>query len=62
MNDGGVFRVLTVVDGFTCRRLMPMVDTSLSGVREVCDLDTLVCYRGQLVDLLGTAVSSRSAA
>lgn len=45
--DGRRFRVLVVVDDFTRECLTLLVDTSLSGVRVVRELDRLVALRGR---------------
>jgi putative transposase len=46
--DGRRFRVLTVVDDHTRECLAPVADTSLSGLRVVRELDTVIARRACL--------------
>jgi putative transposase len=47
LSDGRRFRILNVVDDFTRECLASVVDTSLSGVRVVRELDRLYYQRGR---------------
>ena len=61
--DGRHFRVLAVVDDFTCECLCLVADMSLSGVRVVRELDVLIGRRGRpaaIVSDNGTELTSRA--
>lgn len=45
--DGRRFRVLAVIDDYTRECLALIADTSLSGVRVVRELDTVIAWRGR---------------
>ena len=63
LNDGRRFRILNVVDDFTRECLASVVDTSLSGVRVVRELDRLCDLHGQplmIVSDNGTELTSRA--
>ena len=47
LDDGRRFRMLNVVDDFTRECLASVLDTSLSGVRVVRELDQLCCVHGR---------------
>ena len=46
LSDGRRFRILCIVDDFSRECLTTVVDTSLSGVRVVRELEQLICTRG----------------
>jgi putative transposase len=47
LNDGRRFRILKVVDDFTRECLTSLIDTSLSGVRVIRELDRLCELHGR---------------
>jgi putative transposase len=51
--EGRRFRILTVVDDYSRENLALVADTSLSGLRDCCDLDRAIAERG----MPGTIVS-----
>lgn len=63
LNDGRRFRILNVVDDFTRECLASVVDTSLSGVRVIRELDRLCDLHGRplmIVSDNGTELTSRA--
>ena len=63
LDDGRRFRILNVVDDFTRECLASVLDTSLSGVRVVRELDRLCLRRGQpamIVSDNGTELTSHA--
>lgn len=59
--DGRRFRILAVVDDFSRECLALIVDTSLSGLRDVRELDTIIARRGRpdtIVSDNGTELTS----
>jgi len=63
LDDGRRFRILNVVDDFTRECLASVLDTSLSGVRVVRELDQLCLLRGQPVMIVsdnGTELTSHA--
>lgn len=63
LNDGRRFRILNVVDDFTRECLASVVDTSLSGLRVVRELDRLCQQHGQpamIVSDNGTELTSHA--
>jgi putative transposase len=63
LNDGRRFRILNVVDDFTRECLVTLLDTSLSGVRVVRELDRLCELHGRpamIVSDNGTELTSRA--
>lgn len=63
LNDGRRFRILNVVDDFTRECLTSVVDTSLSGIRVIRELDRLCDLHGQplmIVSDNGTELTSRA--
>lgn len=62
-NDGRRFRILNVVDDFTRECLTSVVDTSLSGIRVIRELDRLCDLHGRplmIVSDNGTELTSRA--
>lgn len=63
LNDGRRFRILNVVDDFTRECLTSVVDTSLSGIRVIRELDRLCDLHGRplmIVSDNGTELTSRA--
>jgi putative transposase len=63
LDDGRRFRILNVVDDFTRECLASVLDTSLSGVRVVRELDRLCLLQGQpamIVSDNGTELTSHA--
>lgn len=63
LSDGRRFRILNVVDDFTRECLASVVDTSLSGIRVVRELDRLCDQRGRpamIVSDNGTELTSHA--
>jgi putative transposase len=63
LDDGRRFRILNVVDDFTRECLASVLDTSLSGVRVVRELDRLCLLRGRpamIVSDNGTELTSHA--
>ena len=55
MTDGRRFRILTVVDDRTRKRLALVADTSISGLRVAREFDRLVQLRGRPDTILGSS-------
>lgn len=63
LDDGRRFRILNVVDDFTRECLASVLDTSLSGLRVVRELDRLCCVHGRpamIVSDNGTELTSHA--
>jgi putative transposase len=63
LNDGRRFRILNIVDDFTRECLASVVDTSLSGIRVVRELERLCDLHGRpllIVSDNGTELTSRA--